>query len=433
MCIILWLTLLSQTVCAELTGTWEHEAAVAIDGSNTAGQKFESIIVPELSVPLSNNIDMTVIARLRLDTYDELGYKGERLSSDSSINAPLSEGSHRDMSIREWHFDTEIFNTYWRIGKQQVVWGQADGLKVLDVVNPQSYREFILDKFADSRTPLWMLNVEVPVGDNDSLQLLWIPDTTYNELAIAGSVYEFTSALIVPQQIEGTTLIDINVDKPSGAGKGDIGLRYSKFSSGWDLTFNYLYHFHDNPVFYQRVDGNNVTIDAKYKRNHLLGATASKAFGSFILRAEAGYSSDTYHLLNNTSPDFVENTGVHPSDEFSSVIGLDYQGIENTLLSMQWFQSTLFDYNHDLVRPERNHIVSWLYRQYFHNETWELEILALYGLDKKESLFQAELSYMLESNIKVWIGADVISGPRESLFGQFDHTDRFLFGVEWGY
>ena len=424
--------LLSHNVNAEFSGTWEQELAVGVDGSNSKGQKFEAIFEPEWNTSPSDNIDMTLIARMRLDAYVELGYEGERFDNYSSINGPLAEGNHGDIAIREWYVDTEMFNTFWRIGKQQVVWGQADGLKVLDVVNPQSYREFILDEFADSRIPLWMLNIEVPITDNDSIQLLWVPDTTYNELAVQGTVYEFSSPLLIPQLVDGIALIEINEDKPSKASDGDMGIRYSKFYDGWDLTFNYMYHYHDNPVFYQSVIGTEVTINATYERNNLIGATASKAFGSFTLRTELGYSSDTYHLINNASSAFIENQGIHESDELSTVIGLDYQGIENTMLSMQWFQSTVFDYEDYLIRPEHNNILSWLYKQSFQNETWELDLLALYGLDQHDRSIQLQLSYMLESNVKLWTGADVFAGPSESLFGQFTDTDRVLIGLEWG-
>jgi len=49
-----------------------------------------------------------------------------------------------------------------RLGKQQIVWGETDGLKLLDVMNPQNFREFILDEFEDSRLPLWSVKYTVP-------------------------------------------------------------------------------------------------------------------------------------------------------------------------------------------------------------------------------------------------------------------------------
>ena len=61
------------------------------------------------------------------------------------------------------------------LGRQQNVWGKADGLKVLDLVNPQDFRELILDDFDDSRIPLWAVNAEIPVAEV-VVPLVWIPE-----------------------------------------------------------------------------------------------------------------------------------------------------------------------------------------------------------------------------------------------------------------
>ena len=114
------------------------------------------------------------------------------------------------------------------------------------------------------------------------------------------------------------------------------------------------------------------------------------------------------------------------------MIGLDWQGLEDAILSGQWFQSYLFDYEEALLRPKQNNILSFLYKQTYENETWDLQILTLYGIDQSDTSLQVQLSYMIESNIKLWVGADVFSGPQPSLFGQFDQTDRITLGIEWG-
>ena len=75
-----------------------------------------------------------------------------------------SFGDRVDVELRELFVQGKIGPAWLRAGKQQVVWGQADGLKVLDVVDPQDFREFILPTFEDSRIPLWTLNTEIPIG-----------------------------------------------------------------------------------------------------------------------------------------------------------------------------------------------------------------------------------------------------------------------------
>ncbi len=428
-----------STANVELSSTWQTEVAFT-DESRV--QKLESIWQPEVNWSINDTFDMTFIGRLRFDTQDNLGYQGDRLDTYGSLNGPVYEGSNADFEIREWYLDTEMAGVFWRLGKQQVVWGQADGLKILDVINPQIYREFILDDFDDSRIPLWMINAEIPIGDDDSLQFLWVVDQSYHRFANNGSDYQITSPLLVPQPIAGIDISSFELNKPDKLLKdSDLGLRYSKFYHGWDLTFNYLYHYLDSPVFYQQLSDNSVAIDAKYQRSHLFGLAASKAFDAWTIRSEIGYSTDSYHLLNpdskQNSKAFVDYQGIRHSKDLSSVIGLDWQGLEDAMISIQWFQSSLLDYDNDIdnamYRPKHNQIFSFLYQQNFANETWQLEVLGMYGVDQSDTSIQVELSHMLEDNIELWLGVDLFGGDQQSLFGQFNDADRLVLGFEWGF
>jgi hypothetical protein len=407
---------------ADFSALWQQQWAV---DNNGHGQKFETLFKPQWQTSLTDDISMTFIPQLRLDSQSDLGSSKDKADNYSSINGPLLSNDDAQLTIREWYFDTEYLGAFWRVGKQQVVWGQADGLKVLDVVNPQSYREFILDDFEDSRIPLWMLNVDIPIGEDDSLQVLWILDQTYHENARAGSTYAVTSPLFVPQLPDGVSLTGFNQQKPrSVLSDSDLGLRYSLFYQGWDLTFNYLYHYQDSSVLYQSHDDQGVAINAVFERNHLVGATASNVFDEFTLRTEVGYSSDTYHLSAD---------GIVQSSDLSFVIGLDWQGLEDTLISVQWFQSYLFDHQDSVIRPQSDNKLSLMYKRTFANETWALEMLAVQGFDQDDGLIQSKLSYLLESNIKLMLGSDVFYGDKTELFGQFDNQDRFTVGFEWGF
>ncbi len=415
---------------ADYSASFEQE--LALDSSDHK-QKFEMLFTPEWNIELSDNISMTFIGQARWDNTKKLSNtENSHYSAPdnyASANGPLYYSDSSEVSIREWYIDTESLGAYWRIGKQQIVWGQADGLKVLDVVNPQNYREFILDDFEDSRIPLWMVNTEIPIGEDSNLQLLWVPDLTYHVFAEAGTEYEISSPLYRPALPQGVALIGLHEDKPSSPIKdSNFGVQYATFYLGWDLTLNYLYHYQDTPVLYQQVRANGVALSSEYERNHLAGFTASNAFSSFTLRTEVGYSSDTYHLMQTPA-----NKGIHQSSEVSSVIGLDWQGLEDTMLSIQWFQSHLTKYNPNVVRPKNNHIVSLLLKRSFINETWDLEILALHGLDQQDGSVQSKLRYMLESDLSLWIGSDTFYGNKDGLFGQFNNKDRVLFGAEWSF
>jgi len=75
-------------------------------------------------------------------------------------------------ALREAYIDTEYEDWSIRAGKQQVVWGTADGMKLLDMINPTDYSEMAQNQMEDSRIPVWMLNAEKTNEDGSESQVV---------------------------------------------------------------------------------------------------------------------------------------------------------------------------------------------------------------------------------------------------------------------
>jgi len=84
---------------------------------------------------------------------------GEGDSFDMGGNESYTQ---RD-ALREAYVDTSYKDWAIRAGKQQVVWGTADGMKLLDNINPTDFSEMAQNQMEDSRIPVWMLNAEKPL------------------------------------------------------------------------------------------------------------------------------------------------------------------------------------------------------------------------------------------------------------------------------
>jgi hypothetical protein len=418
----------SESTNTSFSGTWEHEWAInSVSGQS---QKFESMIEPEWDVSFSNGIKATIVGRLRFDGVGDLGPSAYTSFNYSQASAPLYNTQAASLTLRELYFDIPLSNSYLRLGKQQVVWGESDGIKVLDVVNPQSFREFILDDFEDSRIPLWMVNWELPLGDSANLQVLWIPDLNYDELAEAGTPYFVTSPQLVPDLSSSQSIQFLEPEKPDDIWQdGDWGLKLSSLVGNWDVSLQYLYQYGDAPVFYRyRGEDLSTVVAPAYERTHLVGSTFSNTFSDFTVRAELAYKSDTFQISDNDV-----NDGIETSSEFSSVLGLDWQASSDVLLSAQWFYSFLLDYERSIVRDENEQIASLLFQSDFYNGNWQLQALSLYSLNNKDMLFQFKLRYWLYSNMEIWIGSDMFRGTQRGLFGQFDEQDRVLVGFNYGF
>jgi hypothetical protein len=356
----------------------------------------------------------------------------------------LENESGNTLRIRELYWQTYSDNSFWRLGKQQVVWGEADGLKLLDVINPQNFREFILDNFDDSRIPIWMMNAQINTSDSGMLQLLLIPDTSTHELAENDSIYQFTSPVVVPsitnETLSSLGINELVIQQENNAKSGDAGLRYSDFislqDSSWDITLNYLHHYIDTPVASTSIDNDTLVVDFKYETSHLIGGSASTVLGDVSIRSEIAYETDRYlrseeslETLNITLPNIVKG------NLFSSVIGVDYQGLSDNFISVQWYRQTLL-----LNKNERQKAVAdrdedrltLLWETKFLNETITTRWQHIHGVNHGDGILRPKVTYNWQSNIDVYLGADYFYGKTEEFFGQFNKTDRIVAGFTIG-
>jgi len=412
------------------------ESSTAIETADGGLQKWDLTFKPEVQVRLAGGLRLTALGRIRFDPVDDLepGQPDRQSAFRSALTRRRFIGDAADLELREFYLDANIGESFVRLGKQQIVWGQADGLRVLDIVNPFDFREFILPEFEDRRIPLWTANAEIPVGEW-TVQLIWIPDHSYDGVPDPGATFAFSSPLVVPRPGPATIGAGpVVVDAPHRPGRfirdDDYGTRLTAFIGGWDLSLDYLYHYQDQAVpFQRRIPGGGIVIKPEYRRTHLIGGTFSNAFGDVTLRGEAGYATDRYFLARD--PD--DDDGVIKSGEIGSVLGLDYQVDADLRISGQSFQSLLTDRWPGTVRDRLESRATLLIEKEFLNDRLTASLLAIHSLNGGDGLVQADLEYEYRSDVTFKLGLDIFYGDRDGLFGEFDGADRVTFGVEVGF
>jgi hypothetical protein len=165
----------------EVSGFVKNETA-ALQGSGTfIGQQSTTsratgyqeslndsgdVIKFENTAKLFVNGDLTENAALHAEL--NFVYDTEATPNDYQGHMNYSQNDY----LRELYVDTMVGDTEVRVGKQQVVWGTADGIKLLDIINPTDYREFAQNTMEDSRIPVWMIKADTFVGDTGSLQFI---------------------------------------------------------------------------------------------------------------------------------------------------------------------------------------------------------------------------------------------------------------------
>jgi hypothetical protein len=373
---------------------------------------------------INDNWRMTLEGRAHYDPVERLGYPKKVWLDPRQV---LLDGKVKKIDLK--------------LGLQQVVWGQADGLRVLDVINPLDYREFILEDFIDSRRPLWLARADAPVGEG-SLQLIWVPyfaparlPAADNEFGLGesfglGLIGAAAGELNLPQ-------LPFRVEKTERPAyqlrSSQFGARYSRSVGKWDLTANYFYGWEDAPTNYLSGVENAVkdtpptlVFKPSYDRREVFGATAATNFGSVVLRLEAGWNRDKSTPVTTNSPIGFEKHG-----QFSSVAGLDWSAKTWLWISGQYFLSFTSAPQEKLLLPRYNQLASIYFRTNFLRETLRPELFVLTGLNQREYLIRPRIVKTIGDHWSVGVGADFLGGKQTNVFGYFDSRDRVVLELKW--
>ena len=419
----------AQATAPPKTSNWQWSFSIR----NRTGYRLEEPRVLQMSRTLidargvykfSDDWKLTLEGRAHYDPVERLGFPKKVWFDPRQV---LLDGKIKKVDLK--------------LGLQQVVWGQADGLRVLDVINPLDYREFILEDFIDSRRPLWTARADVPVG-HGSLQLIWIPYFAPGRLP--GPDNEFglgqSFGLGLIRSAAGNENLPPFFTRVGPAQRpayqlksSQAGARYSRSLGKWDLTANYFYGWEDTPTSY--LSGIESMLASplpllffrpKYDRKEVFGGTAATNFGSLVLRLEAGW--------NRNKPVAVKTgslTGFDKKGQFSSVAGLDYSATTWLWISGQYFLQFASAPQQKLLFPRNNQLASIYFRTNFLRDTLRLELFILTGLNQKQYLIRPKLVKTIGDHWSVGLGADFFGGRNTNIFGYFDTRDRVVLELKW--
>ena len=382
--------------------------------------KVENWLQADVDIELTDWAKLTTIARVLIDPVNHL--ETNIHDFDAGPIDRWESGDFFEAELRELYLEIVYEDFDFRFGRQQVVWGESLGLRILDVLNPQDFREFILDDFIDARIPLWGSRVDYTFEDW-VLEGVWFLDFEDNRLTDQGSEWQFRNVPLpgLPVETPFPPFPSVQVAKTKKPQDGrfsdsEVGFRVARFLRNMDVSLNYFYGWGDFPVpFRSTIGPNQFLIAPRHERFHLLGGTFNYAFDVFVIRGEGGLKLGEHFV----STDPREGDGVKQREFLSYVLGLDWTVNDNLTANFQFFQNVIFNKPKDVPNEAVNNIVSVFLRADFLNETLFPQFVALYGINFGDFLLRPLVEYQINDFLTVKLGIDVFLGSRSGLFGQY--------------
>ncbi len=327
-----------------------------------------------------------------------------------------------DITLRQAYMDIYFDNFDLRIGKQQIIWGKADGVFITDVISPRDLSEFILPDFEEIRIGTNAVKFDYYLG-NSTFEAVWIPTFQPTILPEGTSIW-------APEMPYPLMFIDYeysNVEVENKLSESEIALKYSYLGSAIDFELMAAYMWDDNPTMHIFAQPDStILITSEHHRLPLAGASFSKAVGGAVVRGEGAY----YFEKRFAAEDLSVN-GVREKDYAHYLIGYDHNWFGMNV-SFQFIQEYILDYEEDIRNDEFSNTMTFLVTEDFLRETIRLEFFSCYGVNNEDALLRPKIAYDLADGFEAQLGVNIFVGEMGN-FGQYDKNDMLFIKIRYDF
>lgn len=315
-----------------------------------------------------------------------------------------------DFSLGETWID--YTDSFWglRIGRQKAAWGKADGIDITNVICPADLSSITAMVGDDSSLPVDALRLSLS-GNQYTLDAWWIPF--------------FTPSPLMPDILSKIS----QINKPELAiWNGEYGIKLSGYFSALDLSLYGFYGWEDTPLMnYTFTPPDIITATGEYKNLAMLGSDAALPIGETVLRLEAAFFPQRYFQL--------AAGGGEKHNNLKALAGLDWMPSGWTITA-QYYCDYLFGNLDKLERKDSyTHGATLSLSKSLVNETLELALSGMLGLNDFDSMINPSISYSLSDQIKLDTGAYIIlPGPdRDGQYGAYKDFSSFYIKAKFSF
>jgi hypothetical protein len=334
------------------------------------------------------------------------------LRADNKYSTEMKETNQDEFESKEAYLLGSYDRFDIKIGRQTVVWGKSDTIRITDVINPLDNREPGMVDIEDLRLPVFMSKFDYYI-DNWNLSTMLIHEYRIQKEAALGS--DFLPTHIFPLPPEKS--FPSEVYPTSELNKPQFALALNGRFSGWDLSF-----YHAN-VLDSRWQLDKTASNRDYSLMHMSGIAANIVTGSWLLKTEIAH-------LSNLRYSAISKTKVR----LDTLLGIDYMGTTDTVLSLELANRHLYDYETSMqnapnfVNEDEDQLAFRSNYSFDHNKGDINLLLSLFGAKSKNQggFIRAWLNYEMADALTLTTGIIDYQGGEKPFFEAIKQNDRIF-------
>ena len=466
-------------------GYLSQSAGIGIGGEHFDTQKrlqsavFQGLI--EGAYEPADTVRMFASGRLNADwAYPMLG--GNTLWKEKGFNESRDRlyvfDDGRDL-LNEAHVTWRPDRFYLRLGKQIVRWGETDGFRLMDQINPVDQRRGLADvEFETTILPLWLARGEYALRDlpawcqSLSFQGIFNPNVQFrhNESIQPGNTAwgiwapgrDVPLGQLYPLDYAHLGSADARLKEPGGSEGFEYAFRVRSIVRDTTLTLNYYYGRDKDPVVTRAgpsrteispYDGRLIVhpfVQGFYPLFRFLGGTMARDIDALQWTALGGVAPvlrlEAFYAFSKTFASDRDNVFVQ-HDEVRWAAGIDWKVKINFLnpgafftISPQFYQRRIIGYpgGDSLTGPggeplrENNYQASLLISTAYMGGKLQPSLFWLRNVTEQADFVKLQLAYDWSEHYRYMAGMLFFDGQKTGRsYEQFSNKDQVYFTASY--
>lgn len=299
-----------------------------------------------------------------------------------------------------------------KLGRQVVVWGKSDNIRITDVLNPLDVRQPGMADIRDIRLPVTMTKLDYYIGDWGVSGIV-VHEPRFNKTPVYNSDF-----------YPGNQAAPPGTDYSWSHDNQQFALAANGIFSGWDFSWYLAYIYEQNGFVKMTGDGLRISREMSL----MTGGAANVALGNFLIRGEVAY----WDALNySTLPD-------EEKSRIDGLIGLEYSGINDATFSIEFANRHILDFDKQMESApdylkENQYQYAIRYVHDFMHDTLHFTALAsTYGLSLDGGGFERlQLEYDINDSTTITGGFVLYQSGDYLSFTDIGNNDRALLELEY--
>jgi len=286
-----------------------------VDGVDYRGfNQAQTSLYVQLDTKLNDNFKL----RMSTDLFYDAIYD---LHPNTNYNDDILDAYKTQVRLDDVYIQGSLLNNLdIKLGRQIVIWGKSDSIRITDVINPLDNRLPGLTDIEDLRLPTTMLKLDYYVGDWE-ISAMAIGESRIMIEAPARSEFFNVDALF-----SGAPNPFLELEEPDNSVDNmQYAFAANGIFSGWDLSF-YAADVLDQKWHIE----NNKRVVSKVK---MAGSALNIAYGNWLLKTEAAYLNGIRY-----------NSTIDSKNRLDLLVGFDYMGFRDATISVEVSNRHIYDY-----------------------------------------------------------------------------------------